>query len=259
MIVSYLADSTSGAELAGRIVGALLFPALGLILLIIGLRSRSKSSGRQSSIGYPPGYLPGYPQPPGYPPPGYAQVHPGYPGGGFPPMPPPARKAGTGLIVTGIVFLVLGAIGVAGTAALTLGMQSRLAVGDCFSNEILDNSGWRSISCRNPEAVLEYAGTTDSSGNCPDGKLDSSGYLSVKHDGSRRCFLPNLLENHCYTSERNDETIRPVSCGATGKVVRIVTRVDGIADTSACRSGSSPVTFPQPKRTYCSERVGNTI
>jgi hypothetical protein len=138
-------------------------------------------------------------------------------------------------------------------------MQSRLAVGDCFSNEILDKSRWKSINCRNPEAVLEYAGTTDSSGNCPDGKLDSSGYLSVKHDGSRRCFLPNLLESHCYTSDHNGETIRPVGCAAIGKVVRILTRVDGIADTSACPSGSRSVTFPQPKRTYCSERVGSTI
>lgn len=240
------------AALAAGIIGALVFAALGVTLLIIGLRSRSRPRGHVP-IGYPPGYPPGYPA--GYPPapPGYS----GYPGGAYPP--PPPRRSGTGLIITGVVLLVVSALGVSGTLALAVGRSSRLAVGDCFTNDILDGQRWRSKSCRNPEAVLEYAAKADASGHCPDGKLDSSSYLSVEHDGSRRCFIPNLLVSHCYSSDHNGATIRAVSCAAGGTVVRITTRLDNTVDTSACPSGARTVTFPVPKRTYCSERVGGII
>ncbi|AYE94952.1 hypothetical protein C0J29_09305 [Mycobacterium paragordonae] len=239
------------AVMAAGVIGALVCTALGVPLLIIGLRNRSARRS-QGPIGYPPGYLPGYPA--GYPP-----AFPGYPGGGYAPVPQPPRKSGTGLIVTGVVLLALSALGVVGTVALAAGRSSRLAVGDCFTNEILDKQRWKSKSCSSPEAVLEYAATADAGGNCPDGKLDSSSYLSVEHDGSRRCFIPNLLVSHCYSSDHNGETIRAVSCGAGGTVVRITTRLDNTVDTSACPSGARTVTFPQPRRTYCSERVAGII
>ena len=232
-------------------IGALVFTAVGVTLLIIGLRSRS-AARVQAPIGYPPGYPTGYPA--GSPP-----AFPGYAGGGYPPMPQPPSKSGGGLIITGVVFLALTAVGIVGTVALAAGLSSRLAVGDCFTNEILEKTQWKSKSCRNPEAVLEYAARADSKGNCPDGKLDSSSYLSVEHDGSRRCFIPNLLVSHCYSSDHNGETIRAVSCGAGGAVVRIRTRLDNTVDTSACPSDTRTVTFPQPKRTYCSERVNGII
>lgn len=235
--------------LAAAVIGALVFVAVGVTLLIIGLRSRS------ASLNQPP-IIPGYP--PGYPP-----AFPGYPGGAYQPpyvaAPQPPRKSGGGLIITGIVFLALSAVGIVGTVALAAGRSSRLAVGDCFTNDILDRQHWKSKSCRNPEAVLEYAARADAGGNCPDGKLDSSSYLSVEHDGSRRCFIPNLLVSHCYSSDHNGETIRAVGCAAGGAVVRITARLDNTVDTSACPTGARTVTFPQPKRTYCSERVGGII
>jgi hypothetical protein len=174
-------------------------------------------------------------------------------------MPQPPRKSDKGLIVAGVVLLALSAVGVVGTVALAAGRSSRLAVGDCFTNEILDKQRWKSKSCGNPEAVLEYAAKADAGGNCPDGKLDSSSYLSVEHDGSRRCFIPNLLVSHCYSSDHNGETIRAVSCGAGGALVRITKRLDNTVDTSACGPEARTVTFPQPRRTYCSERVSGII
>lgn len=239
------------AVMVAGVIGALVCTALGVPLLIIGLRSRSARRS-QAPIAYPPGYLPGYPA--GYPP-----AFPGYLGTGYAPLPQPPRNSGTGLIVTGVALLALSALGVVGTVALAAGRSSRLAVGDCFTNEILDKQRWKSKSCSSPEAVLEYAATADAGGNCPDGKLDSSSYLSVEHDGSRRCFIPNLLVSHCYSSDHNGETIRAVSCGAGGTVVRITTRLDNTVDTSACPSGARTVTFPQPRRTYCSERVAGII
>lgn len=230
------------AALAAGVVGALICTAIGVTLLIIGLRNRSAS--RRPIVGYPPGY---------------PSAFPGYPGGGYAPMPPPPRKSGTSLIVTGVILLVLSALGIVGTTALAAGRSSRLAVGDCFTNEILDKQRWRSKSCGNPEAVLEYAAKADASGNCPDGKRDSSSYLSVEHDGSRRCFIPNLLVSHCYSSDHNGETIRAASCGAGGALVRITKRLDNTVDTSACGPDARTVTFPQPRRTYCSERVGGII
>ncbi len=174
-------------------------------------------------------------------------------------MPQPPRKSGTGLIITGVALIALSGVSVVGTVALAAGRSTRLAVGDCFTNEILDKQRWKSKSCGNPDAVLEYAAKADAGGNCPDGKLDTSSYLSVEHDGSRRCFIPNLLVSHCYSSDHNGETIRAVSCGAGGSVVRITTRLDNTVDASACPPGARTVTFPQPRRTYCSERVTGVI
>src|ERR1700747_2750349 len=109
MTLVYLADAAYAAAVAGRIVGMLVLPVGGLILLIIEIRKRS-AARRQSPVGYPPGYRP----PPGYPPnyptpgqPGHAAYPPGrvYRLPSQPLQPPPRPKsAGTGLIVTGIIL-----------------------------------------------------------------------------------------------------------------------------------------------------------
>ncbi|VBA49286.1 LppU/SCO3897 family protein [Mycobacterium attenuatum] len=245
------------AALAGTIVGSLVLPVAGLILLIVGIRKRS-TSRRQASIGYPPGYppatgypgaQPGYPPPPGYPPAA------GYP---MPPQPVPPKPAGTGLIVTGIVLLVVGALAVVGTLANAVLHSSRLAIGDCLTNSILtDPPDWHPSSCSNSDAVLQYAANADSNGNCPDGKRNDSSYLSAEHNGVRMCFAANLLQGQCYASEHNDKTVRAASCSRTG-TVRVVKRIDGSTDASACPKHTRALTYPQPKRTYCTERAGTS-
>ncbi|MFV0495699.1 hypothetical protein [Mycobacterium sp.] len=261
MTISYLAETVGGVGTALRIAGALVLPIVGLVLLIIGLRSRSASrraARDPRAAGYPPQ---GYP-PEGYPPPGYPPAAPGYPPGdpaGYPTgtaPPPKATGGGTAMIIAGAVLLALGAAGVLGTAAVIVSTHSRPAVGECFTNDILDNSRWKRSNCQNPEAVLEFAALADASGKCPDHRVKSSRYLSIERDGTRRCFIPNLFVGHCYMAIRNDETVREVTCDTTGKVLRVVARLDGKADMNACPDATHPVTFPRPVRTYCTERVG---
>ncbi|KZS67189.1 LppU/SCO3897 family protein [Mycobacterium ostraviense] len=238
----------NAAAMAGTIVGSLLLPVTGVILLIAGIRKRS-AAREQASIGYSPGY-----PPPAYP----AAGQPGY--GGYPPgypMPPQPKSAGTGLIVTGIVLLAVGALAVVGTLANAVRHSTRLAIGDCLTNAILtDNPDWRPSSCSNKDAVLQYAANTDSIGNCPDGKRNDSSYLSAEHNGVRMCFAANLLQGQCYASEHDDKTVRQTSC--TSGTVRIVKRVDGGTDASACPKRTRALTYTQPKRTYCTERVGSS-
>lgn len=68
-LLSYSASTAllaydSVALRVGMVVGALVFPVLGLILLIIGLVERSKANRPRPP--YVPGY-PGHPVPPSYP------------------------------------------------------------------------------------------------------------------------------------------------------------------------------------------------
>ncbi|WP_454788250.1 LppU/SCO3897 family protein [Mycolicibacterium lutetiense] len=133
MVAQTLAAAGSAAESAGYVIGSLLIPGLGLLLLILGLVRRSSSRSKLSGQpGYPPGAYPqpgypqGYPQP-GYPYQGYPQ-QPGYPQQGYPqqpgypPAPPqaygaPPKKSGTAMIVIGAVLLVLGLLGLVGRVA----------------------------------------------------------------------------------------------------------------------------------------------
>ena len=144
LVTLLAADPDTVGYRIGSIFGILLFPTLGLILLIVGLRQRS-AAGRQPfppQPGYPPppGYgppgHPGYPPAPGYGPPGFpppgqhgyppqpympGAPPPGYPqqwGGGYPPVPPPQPKSrGTALIVIGAILLALSLLGILGRAA----------------------------------------------------------------------------------------------------------------------------------------------
>lgn len=259
MNVSYLATAVDAAALAGRTVGLLIFPAVGLTLLIVGLRKRS-AARKQAWAGYPPyppypaGYPAGYPAAPqGYPP----QYSAAYPMP-IPPM-PPRKSGGTGMIVSGIVVLVLGVFTFAFTVVAVTARHDRPAIGDCYTNDILNDHGrWKPSSCSNADAVLEYAANADSAGNCPDGKRNDSSYLSAEHHGVRICFAPNLLQGECYVSERDGATVRHASCTTPG-TIRIVKRVDGSADTSSCPKHSRAVTYPQPTRLFCTERPGTSI
>lgn len=265
MTVVYLADATTAGYLAGRIIGAFVFPVLGLILLITGLQKRS-AARKQASIGYQPGYPPpGYPpwanHPPGYRSPDQTGYPPVPPAGGYPmppPQPPPPKSAGTGLIVSGIIMLVIGALGLVGStiAVHTRRSSHRLPIGDCFTNDILTSGSNVSPSpCSDPDAVLQYAAKVDSHGMCPDGKRTKSTYLSLERDGARICFVPNLAQGQCYIAEHDDRTIEHTNC-ATAGAIRIVKRIEGSSLASDCPGGTRAATYRVPQRTYCTERAG---
>ena len=268
MIVVYLADTHSVAALAGRIVGSLVLPVAGLILLITGIRKRS-AARKQAPVGYPPGYeaayQPGYQAPPGYPPidPRLGQPFPpAYPPAGGYPMPPqPGRPkpAGTGFIIAGVVLLVLGTLGIVGSTLVGGHHEaSGPTIGDCFTNAVVsDPPDWSPHSCTDTNAVLQYAADADSSGNCPDGKQASSAYLSVQRQGVRICFAPNMLEGQCYASEHADKSLRHADC-TEPRTIKVVKRVDGSTDKSACPKHTRAVIYTQPGRTYCTERSGTS-
>jgi hypothetical protein len=245
MNVAYLADIDSAAELAGRIAGALMFPVAGLALLIIGIQKRS-AARKQAQFGDPRAY-----PPPGYPPAYPGPYQPGYP---MPPLSPKPKPAGTGFIVAGVVLLVLGAMGIVGATLAAIQKSSRLAIGNCFTNTVVsEQPDWSPHSCTDAEAVLQYAGDADSNGNCPDGKQADSAYLSLQHEGIRICFAPNLLEGQCYAAEHADKSLRHADC--TDKdAIRVVKRIDGSTDESACPENTHAVTYARPATTYCTER-----
>jgi len=124
--------------IVGEIMGTLGIPALGLVLLIVGIIQRGRSSTATPPYPYPPQAPPGYPPtsypPQSYPPTGYAP--PGYPPQGYPqqgyppqqfgqpvpqpgpyPYQPPATKRGTALMVIGGLLLAFGLLGIVGRVA----------------------------------------------------------------------------------------------------------------------------------------------
>jgi hypothetical protein len=216
MTVADLADAYSTAPLAGRIVGALVFPVAGLVLLAIGVRQRSAARKQ------------------------FKNPH----------------SAGFGFIAIGVVVLVLGGIGIVGATLADRQKSSRRpAIGNCFTNAVVkDRPEWTPRRCTDAEAVLLYAANADANGNCPDGKQSNSVYLSLLHDGVRMCFAPNLLVGQCYASERADKSLRHANC--TDKhTIRVVKRVDGSTDKSICPKHTRAVIYTQPARTYCTERT----
>ena len=263
MIVVYLADTQSVAALAGRIVGSLILPVAGVILLVVGIRKRS-AAGKQAPVGYPPANQPGYP-PPGYPPSYQSPGQPGYPpyppaaGYQMPPPPPRPKPAGTGFIIAGVVLLVLGALGIVGSTLVGGHHEaSGPTIGDCYTNAVVsDPPDWSPHSCTDTNAVLQYAADADSSGNCPDGKQASSAYLSVQRQGVRVCFAPNMLEGQCYASEHADKSLRHADC-TEPRTIKVVKRVDGSTDKSVCPNHTRAVIYTQPGRTYCTERSGTS-
>ncbi len=280
MSLAYLADQTGGAYLAGRIVGMLILPALGLTLLLVGLRNRAVARKRAMS-GYPPGYpapypqLPGYPPaPPGYPPappgypvapPGYPVAPPGYPVAppGYYPAPAPLRpkSVGTGLIITGVVLLALGGLGVLGTAALAAGRQSHphMSIGDCFTNEILDSSRWKSTrlpkSRRCSRVRRDHRLRRQLSGRQTQPQRLSLG-RTRRHPPLFRTQSSRVTLLCARTQRRNrphGELRHRRQGHSGGEAGRRRNRRRGLPPNT------HGVTFPQPQRTYCTERVQGAI
>jgi hypothetical protein len=275
MVAHTLAAAGSAAYSAGYLLGALLIPGLGLLLLILGLVRRSSSGSKPSAQpGYPPGAYPqpGYPQ--GYPPPGYPQQ--GYPQQGYPQQPgypqaygAPPKKSGTAMIVIGVVLLVLGLLGLAGRMASRTsesgsssgsgssraGGSGGLAVGECITGDqyAAADMSITPVSCSDAKAVYELASKGDSSATCPDGKRDDSDYAVLMNQSRTYCFILDVDEGECFDINEASKLVTPVECSDPSAVTKIVNRVDGSTDTSVCESGARAVAFPKPARVYCAE------
>ena len=249
--------AADSAEHLGRVVGALLIPILGIVLLIIGLKKRSDAKRPPS----PPQYGTGYPQQaPGYPPQG--PVYPQYGPQAYPPnqpapfaAPPPQRKsAGKGLIIAGAVLLGLGLLaGVARVAQNASSGGKDLAVGDCITNEsyVAADLDPKTVSCSDSSAVFELATETTADRNCPDGQREASGYAVLINSKTTLCFVLNLVEGDCYNVEPSKRSFEPAACTSDVGVIRVDRRIDGSTDETACDAGQTSVSFPEPARVYC--------
>lgn len=252
----------------GELTGMFGIPILGIILLIVGLRRRSRTRqppggnpmippGYPSPAPYPYGYPPpSFPQPPTYPPP----YPPGYP------AEPPRRPSGTALIVVGSILLglgVLGIIGQVGQAALRAGHSARSAdVGQCIAGSEMQEEPIgiaASQDCNMPDSIFEVAAKGGPSAKCPDGKLQDSQYAYHFDGTTTLCLILNLKEGQCYmaTGTGLNPSFATVGCDSSQPVVKVVKRVDGSTDAGLCPDGAKTISYPSPARLYCLERLKN--
>jgi len=275
-LLSYTASAALLADgrpalVVGEVLGTLLIPAVGVLLLVLGLRERSKA--RQAPPPYPPGYpgYPGYPPypPPGYPQPGYPPPYPvGYPPPGYPPPPPPPRpNAGQGKIIAGAILTILGLLGAAFNVVTSAG-ERRAAentappakMGQCITSEALASGviGRKDVvDCTQPDGVFEVVSTGPKDAQCPDGARDDTDFALWRGESATLCLMPNLLVGQCYATVKHpvadrtrSDTIKPVACTDTSADFKVVQRFEK-ADYGLCDAGLHQKIWTMPPRTYC--------
>ncbi|WP_396926880.1 hypothetical protein [Mycolicibacterium sp.] len=245
--------------LIGEVMGALLFPAVGVLLLVLGLRDRAKA--RRAPPPYPVGYPPpGYP-PPGYPPRGYLP---------YPPVPPaPRPTAGRGLITAGTILIAIGLVGAVVRVADSAGERKAaesfsppVKIGQCITGEALGSGaiGTNDItSCTDPQGVFEVVSAGVQDAKCPDGKREDTSFARWTNDAYAVCFVPNLLSGHCYAAihgtptpghPNQGNTLQPVDCADASANFTVVKRVE-TADFGLCPPGTKQLLWTMPPRTYC--------
>ncbi|MET0898140.1 MAG: hypothetical protein ABWY45_09535 [Mycobacterium sp.] len=264
-------------ESIGYAVALFLLPAVGLLLLILGVRRNRANLALQPpppppwQQSGPPGYPPGY-----YPPP--QQGLPGAPPGFYPPPPPPLgppppqNAGGTVMIVLGCVLMVLGLLG-AGLTALgaagdvstgagssgvqmpsTPGSSDGLQVGQCITDQQYASAEMAPTptDCSERDAVYELASHgTGPTATCPDGLREDSGYAVLFNSSTTFCFVLNVGEGECFYVDPGAQLFSPVDCtdpAANSKIDKIF---DGTDDLSLCPAGPQGAAFPEPARTYC--------
>ena len=281
--VTELAEG-SVAEHVGYLIGLIGIPLVGAILLIAGLRQRSRRRRLPPPANpmLPPGYPPPGPYPYGYPPPPAPGIPPntGYPEQPGPPQPPtyppyypagypaprPRGSSGTALIVVGSIlftFGVLAVFGHLGRAAFQAGRSARSAnVGQCIAeSNMRENNSTPAPGqdCDKPDSIFEVAAKGDGSALCPDGKRQDSLYAYLFDGTTTLCLMLNLKQGHCYTASGTAENPQfdAADCNGSATVIRVAKRVDGSADVALCPAGTKPISYPTPARLYCLERLEN--
>jgi hypothetical protein len=249
VVVTELAE-VSIAYYLGELMATAIFPIVGLILLIVGIRQQSRA--RRLPPGYPPaGSYPhsppqnpseaGSPAPPEY-----------YPG---PPAAPRPSRWSIALIVVGSLLLAGGLLGIlSGAKDLTLQNRSAPAlpgVGQCIAayNFREHNKIPKAQDCANPDSIFEVVTKGDPSAKCPDGKTDDSDYAFLRDGSTTLCFVLNFVQGRCYTA--SGALFAPTDCDGSAPRFKVVTRVDGSSDTESCPAGTKEIAYQNPARLYC--------
>jgi hypothetical protein len=267
-IGSHLYNPGVTAYYLGELTAMLGIPTLGIILLIVGLRRRSRT--RQPPGGNPmapPGYPPPAPYPYGYPPPSSPPpptYPPPYPPGY--PVEPPRGSSGTALIVVGSILLVFGVLGIVsqvGNAASRAGRSVRSAnVGQCIaasSMRVDKPAPAPPQDCDKPDSIFEVASKGGPSAMCPDGKLEDSQYAFLHDATTTMCLVLNLKQGQCYTATgtAQNPTFAVADCDASPTGFNVVKRIDGSSDTALCPQGTKSIAYQSPARLYCLSRLGH--
>ena len=253
---------------AGYLAAMFGIPTIGLICLIIGLRSRKRARpgpykpNNQASAGLP--VSAGHPRPPApsmtYPPPPY----PGSPAG-FPPQRRTGKSATT-LIIIGSVLLTLSALGIAGILVRPhirspFDTDKSMRVGECIDQDAFLAKSFSSRpenDCANPANTYELAFKGGPSATCPDGKRDQSVYDRFTDESTILCFALNLKQGQCYqmTNGAENLTMRLGDCNEPRPLqARVFQRIDGSTDKTQCPPGDRAIAYPSPPRVYCLARA----
>jgi hypothetical protein len=281
--VTELAEGTVAYNL-GYLTAAFGIPVLGLILLVVGLRQRSRRR-RPPLLGNPmgpPGYPPSGPSPYGYPPPS-GPVDTGYPYQPGPPAPPahpqyyptgyqaepPRGSSGTALIVVGSILLAFGLVGILRSAADMASQHRSSAHGSAHSADVGQCIGQSNLrennltpapqDCSKPDSIFEVASKGGASANCPDGKIEDSDYAFLRDGTTTLCLMLNFKQGQCYaaTGEAKNPTFAATACDGLLPRFEVVKRIDGSSDASMCPAGTKAISYPVPARLYCLERLQN--
>ena len=273
MVTELLASTDSAAYQLGRVIGALLIPGAGLVMLIVGLRMRSRRTPMpQQWVSPPPGYppVPGQPGPyPGYPSPGgQASPYPSYP------PPPPKQTGGTVLIVLGAILLVLGLLGLLVNVAVGAGRkqdQSRstttsarttpsaakpsgLSVGDCITNAQYQAADMDPdpVACGTSEAIYELAYRGEGSAStCPDGLREESNYAVLLNKSHLYCFVLDVSAGECFEVDPDKKSFTSVACTDPTANAKVDQVIEGKTDLAACPGGPTGAAFPEPPHVVC--------
>jgi hypothetical protein len=247
VVVTELAEA-SIAYYLGELVVAAGLPIMGLVLLIVGLRQRSRA--RQ----LPPAYLPTGPYPPGPPaPPAPPQYYPG-------PLPAPRPpRSGFAPIVVGSLLLAGGLLGIVG-GVTDLAKQHRNAdkspdVGQCIAayNFREHTQSPKAQDCAQPDSIFEVVTKGGASSTCPDGKSEDSDYAFLRDGSTTLCFVLNFVEGRCYAAggDAHGPLFTPTDCDGSSPRIKVAKRIDGSSDAELCPAGTKAVAYKIPARLYC--------
>jgi hypothetical protein len=265
VVVTELAEASVAYYLGGLVVMSGV-PIVGLILLIVGLRQRSRASQ------LPPGYPPPGPYP--YGPPSNTPVDISYPHPAGPPAPPtppqyypgpqPAPRpprSGIGLIVVGSLLLASGLLGIIGGATHLVEQNLNTAkspgVGQCIaaSNFREHTSSPKAQDCAEPDSIFEVVTRGSASSTCPDGKTEDSDYAFLRDGSTTLCFVLNFVQDRCYTAsgDAHAPLFAATDCDGSSPRFKVVNRIDGSSDSDLCPSGTKAIDYQVPARLYCLE------
>ncbi|MEH3130947.1 MAG: hypothetical protein PGN27_13420 [Mycolicibacterium neoaurum] len=244
-----LADGL-GAYRLGQAAFALIFPTVGVLLLVVGMLRRrafnrwnssdddrllapEASSGGDDTVTDPYGEFDGLPE-------------------DLPPRPSRPSGKGTVPIVVGVVLLVLGAAHVFSALVSSGRVQStgNVAVGQCITAQAYDQGRMNSepVDCRRSDATMELVSKGDSTATCPDGLRRSPIYPALTNEVRTHCFMLNLRENQCYAI---GGTVTPTNCTEPGASIRVARRIDGASEAVGCPADARVVSYTDPARVYC--------